>query len=122
MIALIELIQDVFHMMRELRRRTETNHTSGAFEGVDTTPHAQDLLALIGSLVNVGEGPSDRIKIILSFEQEPFDEFIRSLILKGRGDFRPVHWGANDRGGGSVGTRLGWLGFKNSGVGAIERL
>jgi hypothetical protein len=42
-------------MMRELRRCTETDDTSGAFEGVDTTPHTQDLLALIGSLVNVGE-------------------------------------------------------------------
>ena len=46
------------------------------FEGVYTTPHTQDLLALIGSLVNVGEGPSDRIEIILRFEPEPFDEFI----------------------------------------------
>jgi hypothetical protein len=109
-------------MMRELRRRTETDDTSGAFEGVDTTPHTQDLLALIGSLVNVGEGPSDRVEIILSFEPEPFDEFIRSLILTSCGDVRLVHWGATDWGGSSVSTRLGRLGVENSGVGAKERL
>ena len=39
-----------------------------------------------------------------------------------RGDFRLGRWGATYWSYGSVGARLGWLGFENRGVGAIERL
>jgi hypothetical protein len=74
--VLIEFVEQVFHTVRELRDRAKTDDTSGAFERVYAPPYTLELLTLAGGLVDVGKDASNRIKIILSFEPEPFDEFI----------------------------------------------
>jgi len=43
---------------------------------VHAPPYTLELLTLVRGLIDVGEDPSNGIEVILSFEPEPFDEFI----------------------------------------------
>src|SRR5690349_10826995 len=68
--------------MRELRDRAKTDDTGSAFESVNAPSYTLELLTLVWDLVDVREGPSDRVEIILSFEPEPFDEFVWGFLLR----------------------------------------